>query len=168
MKDRSFDEVGNIDPPEDFEYKDVFRRGRPHHEKFDDFYKRHPFMSISKRAKIFSPFDALKGFNEAAAEKEVLYQPKIMLDEEVQNGISRQLDTLHRLTVNSRMARNSLVVVRVPYFVPCSDKNNEAYGYRGQYQTIEGVCRNVDSAVSRTITVDDTVIAFDDILSIEY
>ena len=167
MKSHSYDDVGNINPPDNFEYTEILKQGKPHHEKFDDFYRRHPFMDVSKRAKIFSPFDALKGFGEATAGKRVQYQPKIILVEEIQDEISRRLDILHRLTINSRIARQNHIVVSVTYFVPCSDKNHEAYGYRGSYLTIEGVCKNVDSVISKTITVDDAVIEFDDILSIE-
>ena len=167
MKSHSYDDVGNINPPDNFEYTEILKQGKPHHEKFDDFYRRHPFMDVSKRAKIFSPFDALKGFGEATAGKRVQYQPKIILVEEIQDEISRRLDILHRLTINSRIARQNHIVVSVTYFVPCSDKNHEAYGYRGSYLTIEGVCKNVDSVISKTITVDDVVIEFDYILSIE-
>ena len=167
MKSHSYDDVGNINPPDNFEYTEILQRGKPKHEKFDDFYRKHPFMDVSKRAKIFSPFDALKGFSEATEKKTVQYQPKIILDEEVQDEISRRLDILHKLTLNSRIARQNHIVVSVTYFVPCSDKNHEAYGYRGSYLTIEGACKNVDSVISKTITVDDIAIVFDDILSIE-
>ena len=167
MKSHSYDDVGNINPPDNFEYTEILKQGKPHHEKFDDFYRRHPFMDVSKRAKIFSPFDALKGFGEATAGKRVQYQPKIILGEEIQDEISRRLDILHRLTLNSRIARKNHIVISVTYFVPCNDKNHESYGYCGSYLTIEGVCKNIDSVISKTITVDDVVIEFDDILSIE-
>ena len=39
------------------------------HNKGDDFYIKHPPMDLSRRAKIFSPFDALKGYDEAIAAK---------------------------------------------------------------------------------------------------
>ena len=96
------------------------------------------------------------------------YQPKIILDEEVKDEIAQQLEVLHGLTINSRAARNNHVVVSVTYFIPCSDKNHEAYGYRGQYVTVTGVCKKVDSVITKTITVDDTVIGFCDILMIEF
>ncbi len=47
-----------------FRYKDVLDRGKPTHEKDDTFSIKHPPMELSKRAKIFSPFDALKGFGD--------------------------------------------------------------------------------------------------------
>lgn len=53
--------------PANFRYRDVLRRGKPVHEKFDRFSIRHPAMPLEKRAKIFAPFDALKGFSDAIA-----------------------------------------------------------------------------------------------------
>ena len=37
--------------------------GRPQRQKFDEFWCRHPPMDLGKRAKIFAPFAALKGFD---------------------------------------------------------------------------------------------------------
>lgn len=56
--------VGTMEMPDGFKYKDVFLRGKPHHGKFDYFLARHPKMSIEHRAKIFSPYESLKGFRE--------------------------------------------------------------------------------------------------------
>lgn len=56
--------------PADFRYRDVFLKGKPQHDRFDLFRIRHPSMDVGRRAKIFSPFDALKGFNEAIASKD--------------------------------------------------------------------------------------------------
>lgn len=51
--------------PEHFKYRDAYLRGRPQHQKTDPFRIRHPLMDIGKRAKIFAPFDALRGFSAA-------------------------------------------------------------------------------------------------------
>ena len=48
--------------PSSFRYKNVLEKGKPVHDKYDSFSLRHPAMDLSRRAKIFSPFDALKGF----------------------------------------------------------------------------------------------------------
>jgi len=48
-----------------FKYKTALAADRPKHEKYDDFWLKHPPMDLKRRAKIFSPFDALKGFSEA-------------------------------------------------------------------------------------------------------
>ena len=53
-----------------FRYRDVYEKGKPVHEKNDSFSAKHPPMDVSKRAKIFSPFDALKGFSDELAKAE--------------------------------------------------------------------------------------------------
>ena len=55
-------------------YRKVYERGKPKHSPFDDFSIKHPAMDLSKRAKIFSPFDALKGFNEEIASTEQSFE----------------------------------------------------------------------------------------------
>jgi len=47
-----------------FRYRHVLEKGKPVHDKNDLFSIRHPAMELSRRAKIFSPFDALKGFDD--------------------------------------------------------------------------------------------------------
>ena len=49
------------------EYSDIFDKQRPIHDG-DAFEARHPKMSREARAKIFAPFAALKGFEEAIEE----------------------------------------------------------------------------------------------------
>lgn len=71
MKDHTYDDIGDMRRPEKFDYTDIMEHGRPIHEKYDEFYQKHPFMSISKRAKIFAPFDALKGFGEPDEEEDI-------------------------------------------------------------------------------------------------
>ena len=57
--------LGSAPMPEAFPYLDVYLKGRPRHQKTDPFGIRHPSMEVSKRAKIFAPFDALRGFSAA-------------------------------------------------------------------------------------------------------
>ena len=168
MNEHGYDDIGETDKSIDSEYIQISEKGKPQHTKFDDFYRKHPFMDVGKRAKIFAPFAALRGFDGCILDKEVQYQPKIILDDEVTDEIAQQLEVLHRLTINSRIARKNHVVVSVTYFIPCSDKNHEAYGYRGQYVTITGVCKKVDDTITHTITVGGLVISLDDIYKIEY
>lgn len=61
--------VDKIIFPQNFKYIEVIKAGKPTHQKYDSFYLKHPPMKLSKRAKIFSPFDALKGFNRSSAIK---------------------------------------------------------------------------------------------------
>lgn len=158
--------IGVMAMPADFRYRDVFLRGMPQHDLYDAFRIRHPRMDTGKRAKIFSPFDALKGFNEVVASKNVQYTDRTELTEEDRKRLNRQLHILKGLTFNSRMARANRVIISVTYYVPCSDENNEAFGLRGQYQTLTGVCWNVDEHF-HTILVDRVRISFDDLIRIE-
>ena len=145
-------------------YADVFLRGYPRHERFDSFRLRHPSMDNGRRAKIFSPFDALKGFSEAVAAKEVLYEFKRELSEEEKEELNRRLGVLQKLTYNGRMARANKVTASITYYVPCSDKDNFSYGYRGQYLTETGIVWRIGM---RDVTIGEKRIPLVDIVAIE-
>lgn len=157
--------MNNIAIPSDFQYKDVFLKGKPSHEGFDPFCIRHPRMNVGRRAKIFSPFDALRGFNEAVASKNIIYCDHIDLSEDDKKELDRRLNILQGLTYNGRVARENHVNITVVYYEVCADKNSESYGVSGRYQTITGICRNVD-IVYRIIHVDNVRIPFEDIYQI--
>jgi hypothetical protein len=159
--------IGAMPMPAGFRYREVFLKGKPQHDRDDPFRIRHPKMPCDKRAKIFSPFDALKGFSEAVASKDILYINRPELGDEDKAEINRKLGILYELTRNGKLARENKVTVKVTYFVPCTDKNNTAYGSRGQRVSVTGICKRVDGTVSCSITVSGTVIRFADILSIE-
>lgn len=159
--------TGTITIPPDFKYLDVLLKGMPTHDRFDPFVLRHPRMSTGKRAKIFAPFAALKDFDKEIASKEELYTAKTELSAEDTQELSRRLEILHNLTWNSRMARENRVTVSVTFFVPCLDTHNEAYGVLGQYKTVTGVCRYVDADVGQNLRVDNTLIAFENILTLD-
>ena len=159
--------IGVMTMPADFRYREVFLKGKPRHDQYDPFRIRHPRMNQGHRAKIFAPFDALKGFNEAVSAKEVLYESRIELSPEDAAELDRRLSILHNLTYNSRMARANRVQVSVTYYQPCLDPNHDDYGLRGQYQTITGICWNVDAEVNRTILIDKMKISLDNVLRIE-
>ena len=158
---------GVVPMPMNFRYRDVYDKGKPQHDRLDPFRIRHPRMPNGRRAKIFAPFDALKGFSEAVSSKDELYERRRELAEEDMEKLDRKLTILHNLTYNSRMARANQVKVTVTYYEPCSDRNSEAYGIMGQYRTVSGICRNVDTEVSRTIQVGEKKIALDDVVKIE-
>ena len=65
--------IGYMPMPEGFRHAELAKAGRPKHEKFDDFWCKHPPMDLRKRAKIFTPFLALRGYKELiqATEEEV-------------------------------------------------------------------------------------------------
>ena len=57
--------------PAGFPYRQILLLGRPRHGSLDRFSARHPRMDLSRRAKIFAPFDALRGFDLALTAKRV-------------------------------------------------------------------------------------------------
>jgi hypothetical protein len=154
----------------DFKYAKAYKKGRPVHSAGDSFSIKHPPMPLSKRAKIFSPFDALKGFSEAVSSKEVQYVSRVELDADAEADLSRKLEILRNLTWNGRMARVNHVIVSVKYFVPCQDVNNFAFANAGLYETVTGMVLRVDTEVGKEITIQTEttkkVIGFDDILEI--
>lgn len=66
--------VGEMTMPVNFKYRNVFLKGKPGHGKTDAFSLRHPAMTPGHRAKIFAPFDALRGFGDALAGQETPQQ----------------------------------------------------------------------------------------------
>ncbi len=145
----------------------MFLRGRPQHARYDDFGAKHPKMSCAKRAKIFAPYDALAGFSDAVAAKNVPYVEPIELEQQDREELNRRLNILHELTFNGRMAKANRVEVTVRFYVPCADINNFSYGLRGLYETVTGICWRVDPDVTHTIRVGEKDIRLNCIISIE-
>ena len=150
------------------QYKDILLKGRPEHDKYDPFWIRHPPMPASRWAKIYAPFDALKGFNEAIQAKNLQYEEKRILDEDEQAQLNRKIRLLKELVPNSRIVRQNPVTVSVTYYIPCSDVNSDAYRCRGTYETLTGICRSVDTDVLDTIRIDQTDIRIQDIIQISF
>ena len=148
------------------QYRIALVLGRPKHEYADDFSLRHPPMQLAQRAKIFSPFSALRGFEESIDAKRRLYVEKRELNEEEQDALDAVLRYLHERTENLRMARKTQLRARVTYYVPCMDENHEAYGLRGSYESFTGVVWKVDAVLRHTLLIGDREIDFSDIADI--
>ena len=104
---------------------------------------------------------------ESISEKNTVYTDKIILDESEKEELNRRLTILHALTVNGRAARQNRVRVDVTCYEPCTDRENAAWGFRGRYRTVSGICERVDRASGHTLCIDGRDIAFEDILRIE-
>ena len=153
--------------PPHFRYKDVLARGKPTHKKSDTFSIKHPSMDLEKRAKIFSPFDALKGFNEAIASKDIIYEDRRVLSDEDIRHLNHAIGMLYNLTKTRQLAMENHVAVSVTYFAPCKDSDNEAFMVRGRYQTLSGILQKVDPFHAKNIIIDGIEVRLSDILSIE-
>lgn len=95
------------------------------------------------RAKFFMPFDAVKGFREALAEKERIVVPKIELSEERKEELDRRLRMIHTGDI-----------VTVVYF------------HNGEYVKLTGMVSKF-SPSGRTLSIVNTRICFDDIRELE-
>ena len=158
------DNPKNITIPKGFRYSEVLRRGKPVHEKFDSFSVKHPSMPLEKRAKIFSPFDALKGFDEAISSKNVIYEDRKTLSEEDMQILDQKLCLLRQLTVNSKSARVNRIPVEITYFRLSKDPDIQEE--KGSYLTDSGILMKVDDFLRMLILNDDKRIPIDDIISI--
>lgn len=124
-----------------------------------------PHMDLIQRAKIFSPYDALRGFDEAidAADERMREVKRVDLSDEQKELLSDKL-----LQVRKGMK------VSARYFAPDKDKNT------GNYVNITGVIIRIDP-VERTLAIRDrtadttggkiekvppTVIKFDDLVDV--
>ena len=168
MSTVSYAPVGYMPMPAGFTFKNLFEQGRPRHDRNDPFRVRHPQMPLSRRAKIFAPFDALVGFDEAIASKEVTYEPRRYLSDQERERLDGRLQKLARLTFRTKtptppQGRKRRPVVSVTYFVPCTDQNHFAYGTEGTYRTVTGILRSIDSF---SITVDGQSISLEDVSDI--
>ena len=159
--------IGTMAMPADFKYREGFLAGYPEHQWYDSFRLKHPSMDCEKRAKIFSPFDALNGFGDAVSSKEVLYEFRREPDEGEKEDLNRRLTILRSLTSSRSLARRNRVPVTVTYYVPCSDRDSFAYGYLGRYVKASGVVWKVDTELSHTIMIDSLEIRFSDIIAVE-
>ena len=156
--------VGYMPMPVSFHYRSLFQQGRPRHEKYDEFWRRHPPMDHVHRAKIFAPFDALSGFDECIDSKRVLYEEKRILSETGKDELNGKLTLLHSLTCNGKAARRNKPQATVTYYVPCSDEHSEWYNCGGRYMAITGTVKKVDCSA---IVIDDMMIALEDIAKID-
>ena len=148
------------------EYLRALSCGRPKHGRCDDFSLKHPKMLLSQRAKIFSPFAALTGFEEAIDEKVRPYVEKRELNDEEQAALETALSRLHDLTKNLRMAKENLAAATVTFFVPCADENHEAYGRGGSYERYTGTVWKVDPILTKSLLIGDRTIEFSELAEI--
>ncbi len=157
--------------PSAFKYKDVFRKGFPEHEACDWFRRKHPPMPAARWAKIYAPFDALKGFDEEISSKEVIYTDRIQLDNSRREELGRRLSLLRSRTMRNRRTMQNGISVTIESFVPCADPDHFACDLQlGRYQTHTGTVQCVDETREIITLQTDSGrlnIYFEDILSIE-
>lgn len=121
-------------------YEDIIHLKRPP--------SRHMKMSLDDRAKIFAPFAALKGYDEAIEDKQTVYIQRPYLSEDEQNHINSILNSIHK---------NDMV--KVMYF-------KEDHDDMGMMMTLTGKISSIDD-IYHTLTIIKTMIHFKDLYTIE-
>ena len=124
-------------------YDDMFHLSRPR--------SRYPKMRRGDRAKIFAPYDALKGFSDSVKEKDQVYFPRMLISDYIQEGINRRLKALNRRDV-----------VTVIWFESARHNDNEDLG---EYRTAAGTVLRVDE-IEQTLMLDGVTIPFEDIAAL--
>ena len=149
----------------DSRYTALLRQQRPVHS-FDAFSFRHPAMPRASRAKIFAPFAALKGFEEAIEAREVVRVPRRYMSEEEQEVLSLRMQALFALCPDSRAVREHNVTVTVCCFRPDA-ASAEPDAEMGEYRTLTGPLQRLDPE-HRSMTVGGARIPFADIMELSF
>ena len=143
----------------DFSYKDIIDQVRP-------ISKRHSPMANADRAKQFSPFAALKGYEEALQLKQKRYTPRIELTEDAKSLFDRKLHILSQWLENGQKP-----IVTIRYFVPKTVRNpgktlDESDIELGSYLEINGAAEKINSEM-RSIQISGESLGIDDVVDLQ-
>lgn len=118
---------------------------------------KHPRMRVEDRAKIFAPFAALKGYEEAIAARERIVVPRIELSEESKEYLDGQLKRIEQL-----LAAGQHPMVTVVYF----QRNKAVVEDFGEYIKLTGMVARLEQT-SRILQIIEKRLHFEDIYKIE-
>lgn len=133
-------------------YDDIINCSRPKSDRVP--------MAVADRAKIFMPFAALKGYDEAVDDKKKLYTKRIELTEERKEELDRQIYLLK----NSIIKGEKLEVV-IKYFEIDESVSMEKKEEVGKYIDIIGKLAKIDEFKKR-IKIKEQYINIENILEI--
>ena len=121
----------------------------PHHVS-----QNHPQMPMLDRAAQFAPFAALTGYEAAVGETARLTSERRELDAQEAEELNRRLTTLIAHLPDRPEAT-------IEYFIPDDRKAG------GAYVTVTGRVRHVSVPEKTLVMEDGTVVALDDVVSID-
>lgn len=124
-------------------YDDIINLSRP--------VSRHPKMSAEDRAKIFSPFAALKGYEEAVKAKEKIRVNKLELSDEEKELINQKLCLLKKGQT-----------ITLTYFHQDPGSDGSGGTAEGEYITLTGMVEKINGD-SRVLRIQGLSVKFDDI-----
>ncbi len=136
-------------------YDDIINKSRPEHIN-DEFSAKHPKMSIDDRAKIFSPFAALRGHSAYVHKRERTTVGKIELSPDDAKVLS---DILSVIAEKVRLGEKPDVCVT--YFIPDKERRGE-----GRYADISGNIRKFNTDMG-FLKIGDENIFFENIYFIK-
>ena len=132
-------------------YGDIIEMERPQTE---ESLRKHPRMTLQNRAKIFSPFAALRGYDEQlAAEKQRTERvtKRILTEEEMSALSDRLMQVTKGMSITVRYFKEDTAHPEVPAV--------------GNYITLTGKAENIDT-VFHILQINKTVIPFENLLEI--
>ena len=123
-------------------YQDILHLSRP--------ISKHPKMSVENRAKLFTPFSALRGFDIEilTTEQDRLLVPQVMLSNDQREAIWHALNEMQKGDW-----------VTVTYFQPVKSLNGQPLG---EYTVSTGVFKKVDD-VEQLLVLENMSVPFGNI-----
>lgn len=118
---------------------------------------KHPRMTIEERAKIFSPFSALRGYEEAIAAKQRIVVPKVELSEEMKEELDRRLQM-----IEAALDKGEHPVLTVVYF----EQEKGGKEGEGAYIRFTGKAARF-SSTARILQIVDKKLRIEDIRELE-
>ena len=118
--------------------------------------KGYPPMNIPDRAKIFAPFAALKGYEEAIFAKQKIVVPRINLSEETRDLLDQKMHLVLEL-----LKRQQHPILTIIYFTRTRTGQDE-----GEYIRFTGMVGKIDET-SKILHIVDLKISLHDIYSME-
>ncbi len=118
--------------------------------------KGYPPMNIPDRAKIFAPFAALKGYEEAILAKQKIVIPRIELSEETKELLDQKIHILLKM-----LKQQQHPILTIIYFTRTGTGQDE-----GEYIRFTGMVGKIDET-SKILHIVDLKISLHDIYSME-
>ena len=136
------------------QYDDIINLGRPRSSR--------PKMALRDRAKIFMPFAALKGHDEAIEHQNIQLTERVDLSEEVKEELDKKIGI-----VEGMKDVEGDVVYNITYYKVYEDISREEGRELGKYISITGTKIKVDRLFFKVI-LDEVIVEFRDIQNISW
>lgn len=133
-------------------YDDIINCSRPKSDRIP--------MEVADRAKIFMPFAALKGYDEAVDDKKKLYTIRMELTEERKEELDRKIYIL-----KEGLMKGEKIEVAIKYFIKDESASIEKKEEVGKYIDIIGKVAKIDEFKKR-IKIMDQYISIENIFEI--